>query len=446
MNFNDVYSDILQFCSNISVGKELIGEIDKFQGVFIKVLSDSNLNKAKKYTKPNGTKNGQTHFDITGLENMKFFFSSETLEKFKEDKKKIEKDITIELISNNEEFIKKLDSPIEVTKKNDEGEICKFVERRVREINVKYSDEKIYSGQAILKLGHSAQNPQVQINKFDNKDKFYKLRKIWYTKDVVILLKYRCNADRYLCIIIPNIIIDEFKSLRNYKRGNNIIINEAISGLERKISTSSVDERKDEEYELGIENYFGISLKDIDESKFSPKQQLPQHKSDNLLKEETNKYRSKPSKPKKGKDYLAEHARKKEIGDFGERLILHNEKLKLKNSDIEELRKKAEDVEWSSNEKGDGLGYDIKSYDISENRDIIDKFIEVKTTLGPDKAFEITAAEVEKSEELIKSGNYAIARVYNINLGSMTFNYYFKEGAIRDNYELSPILYLASNK
>ena len=443
MNFNDIYSDVIQFCSKISVDKNLIGKVDEFEGALVKVLSDSNLNKAKKYTKPNGRKNGQTHFDITGLENMKFFFSSEAIEKFKEDKKKIEKNITIELISNNEEYIKVLDSPIEVKKKNLEGKMCKFVERKVSELNIKYSDKKIHSSQAILKLGHNSQNPQVQINKLDNKDKFYKLRKIWYKGDRVILLKHRCNTDRYLCIIIPNIIIDEFKSLSNYKRGNNIITNETNNDLNTKISTSSVDNIKEED-ELGTKDYLGISLNDIDESKFIPKQQFPQHKSDNLLKEDTTKYKSNTSKLKKGKDYLAEHARKKEIGDFGERLILHNEKLQLKNSDIEELRKKSEDVEWSSNEKGDGLGYDIKSYDISENGDIIDKFIEVKTTLGADKAFEITAAEVEKSEELNEMGKYVIARVYNVDLESMTFNYYCEDGPIRSNYKLSPISYLAS--
>lgn len=446
MNFNDVYSDILQFCSKIAVDKNFIGKIDDFEGAFLKVLSDSNLNKAKKYTKPNNKKNNQTHFDITGFENMNFFFSSEALDKFKKDKKKIEKNIIIDLISNNEEYIKILDFSMEIERENSKGEIYKYVERKVGEISVKYSREKVDSSHAVLKLGHNSQEPQVQINKLDDKDKFYKIRKKLYYNDRVILLKYRYYTDRYLCIIIPNIIIDEFKSLSNYKRGNNIIINETSSGLETKISTSSVDEKEEGDDELGNENYLGISLKDIDESKFVPKQQFPQHQSDNFMKEGTTKYKSKTSKPKKGKDYLAEHARKKEIGDFGERLILHNEKLKLKNSDIEELRKKAEDVEWSSNEKGDGLGYDIKSYDISENGDIIDKFIEVKTTLGTDKAFEITAAEVEKSEELNEMGKYVVARVYNVDLESMTFDYYYEEGSIRSNYELSPISYLASKK
>ena len=46
---------------------------------------------------------------------------------------------------------------------------------------------------------------------------------------------------------------------------------------------------------------------------------------------------------------------------------------------------------------------------------MVEKYIEVKTTLGNSKDFEITAAEVHKSKTLSIEGLYVIARVFNID-------------------------------
>ena len=60
------------------------------------------------------------------------------------------------------------------------------------------------------------------------------------------------------------------------------------------------------------------------------------------------------------------------------------------------------------------IGNDIKSFGIKVGQ-VVEKYIEVKTTLGNSKDFEITAAEVHKSKTLSIEGLYVIARVFNID-------------------------------
>ncbi|GMQ55828.1 hypothetical protein AN1V17_02200 [Vallitalea sediminicola] len=70
-------------------------------------------------------------------------------------------------------------------------------------------------------------------------------------------------------------------------------------------------------------------------------------------------------------DYVKLNADKKRIGNLGEAIVLNYEKQRLKS---EGLHKLAEKIEHSAVVKGDGLGYDIKSYS-SDGKPL---FIEVK--------------------------------------------------------------------
>lgn len=179
---------------------------------------------------------------------------------------------------------------------------------------------------------------------------------------------------------------------------------------------------------------FEITYKPIDNNK----EENPDDKSE--IKNKKNF-----SKPKKNKNYIEEYIKKQIIGVIGEYTILKNEKERLKNSGHAELVEKVNDIEWSSKDIGDGLGYDIKSFDIKDGK-LINKYLEVKTTVGQDKDFEITSAEVEKSHELNKNGIYAIARVYNLDIKSKTANFYFKEGNLESNYDLKTSVYIAHRK
>ena len=96
---------------------------------------------------------------------------------------------------------------------------------------------------------------------------------------------------------------------------------------------------------------------------------------------------------------------KKYLGDAGEKLVLHNEKIMLSKWGI-----KKEPIH-SSLKEGDGLGYDIKSYDKNGN----EIFIEVKTTTSKNKfsTFYITQNELFRSKK--DSKNYLLYRVFDFN-------------------------------
>src|SRR5690606_18839882 len=91
----------------------------------------------------------------------------------------------------------------------------------------------------------------------------------------------------------------------------------------------------------------------------------------------------------------------------GELWVLEREKQKLNQANKSNLADKIQHVAKS---KGDGLGYDILSYDQYGNK----IFIEVKTTKRyMNTTFYITRNELEKS--IIEQENYRLYRVYNFN-------------------------------
>jgi len=104
-------------------------------------------------------------------------------------------------------------------------------------------------------------------------------------------------------------------------------------------------------------------------------------------------------------DRADQDRRNSNLGVSGEEFVYLLEKQELNSLGLNEL---AENVIWASKEIGDGLGYDILSYD--ENGDEI--FIEVKTTRGgPSTPFYISANEIEVSKE--KGAAYRIYRLFS---------------------------------
>ncbi|WP_421808704.1 DUF3883 domain-containing protein [Flagellimonas sp.] len=106
-------------------------------------------------------------------------------------------------------------------------------------------------------------------------------------------------------------------------------------------------------------------------------------------------------------NYIQNSIDNKRIGDLGEIWVIKKEKEYLIENKKPKLAKKIEHV---SKEQGDGLGYDILSFDLNGNK----KYIEVKTTKGPlDSTFYVTKNELERSK--IEEENYYLYRVYNYN-------------------------------
>lgn len=71
-------------------------------------------------------------------------------------------------------------------------------------------------------------------------------------------------------------------------------------------------------------------------------------------------------------------ARNRKLGRQGEELVYLHERQRLRSADRLDL---AEKVEWTSEVRGDGAGYDIRSFEV----DGAERLIEVKTTNGPAK-------------------------------------------------------------
>lgn len=117
---------------------------------------------------------------------------------------------------------------------------------------------------------------------------------------------------------------------------------------------------------------------------------------------------------------------------------LRIERKRLESEGRNDLAAKVEHV---SKTIGDGLGYDIKSF---ENVDgtYVEKYIEVKTTTGgKNKPFDISANEVEVSEE--KSDNYYIYRFYGVSGKSKQVKYYEVRGSVKENFTLEATSYKA---
>lgn len=104
-------------------------------------------------------------------------------------------------------------------------------------------------------------------------------------------------------------------------------------------------------------------------------------------------------------NHLQNNIKNKRIGDLGELFVIQLEREKLKKANKQKLAKK---VAHHAIDQGDGLGYDVLSFDKDGN----EMFIEVKSTeSNKNTPFYITKNELERSKE--KQDNFFIYRVYN---------------------------------
>ena len=114
-------------------------------------------------------------------------------------------------------------------------------------------------------------------------------------------------------------------------------------------------------------------------------------------------------------NYAEKEARNRVLGRRGEEFVLAVEKSRLASLGRTDL---ARDIEWTSNEKGDGTGYDIRSFEGSTDEEL---FIEVKTTnSGMYQPFLISRNELLFSEANVD--RYALYRVFDFADAPALFN------------------------
>ena len=121
-----------------------------------------------------------------------------------------------------------------------------------------------------------------------------------------------------------------------------------------------------------------------------------------------------------------------ELGRAGEEWVRDQEERRLREAGRGDLATK---VEWTSEEKGDGAGYDIRSFEA----DGTEIYIEVKTTSrGKSAPFVISRNEVSASRHF--GDAYRIYRVFDFKRAP---RHYVLSGAVEENCDLRPTAYEA---
>lgn len=136
-------------------------------------------------------------------------------------------------------------------------------------------------------------------------------------------------------------------------------------------------------------------------------------------------------------DIEKKNTTRKALGDSGEKLVINFEKNKLLENNKIELATK---VKHSSISDGDGLGYDITSYE-TDGKKI---YIEVKSTTGDiNTPFYISRNELSASQKFGES--YKLYRVFNLG-GKNTPQVYIINGDLNKNLRLNAVDYEALPK
>jgi Domain of unknown function (DUF3883) len=123
--------------------------------------------------------------------------------------------------------------------------------------------------------------------------------------------------------------------------------------------------------------------------------------------------------------------RNRALGRAGEEWVLDLEREKLDRGGRRDL---ADRVSWVAAVIGDGLGYDISSFELAGEP----LKVEVKTTnLGPRTPFYITRNEVDVSRS--EAAEYALYRVFDFHRDPRLF---ILKGSVEDNARLEPSVFL----
>lgn len=148
--------------------------------------------------------------------------------------------------------------------------------------------------------------------------------------------------------------------------------------------------------------------------------------------------KSRSFKPFKNIDFIKNELENKRLGSLGELFVIKNEKDILNINGRKDL---ADLVEHSSEIHGDGLGYDILSYETNGDK----KYIEVKTTRSEiNRPFYLTKNEIEFSK--INKDNYYLYRLFDFNTSLNVGKFYIVKGDLYTELNLDAILYLAIPK
>jgi len=132
------------------------------------------------------------------------------------------------------------------------------------------------------------------------------------------------------------------------------------------------------------------------------------------------------------RDYLDREARNASLGRAGEEFVVNYERWRLISSGSDRLTDKVEHI---AKTRGDGLGYDVLSFDTTGK----ERFIEVKTTsFGKETPFFISRGEVELSRS--KADFFHLYRLFEFRKEPRLFSL---RGPVDRHCRLDPITFQA---
>lgn len=133
-------------------------------------------------------------------------------------------------------------------------------------------------------------------------------------------------------------------------------------------------------------------------------------------------------------DFVERDAANRRLGRLGEEFVVRLERHRLRTAGRDDL---AARVRWVADEIGDGLGFDVLSYD---GGDESERLVEVKTTgLGKHFPFYVTATEVRCSEDVPEQ--FHLFRVFDF---SREPRLYILPGSLRSTCRLEPTAFWAT--
>ncbi|MBI3044898.1 MAG: DUF3883 domain-containing protein [Betaproteobacteria bacterium] len=139
-----------------------------------------------------------------------------------------------------------------------------------------------------------------------------------------------------------------------------------------------------------------------------------------------------PSRSVARRDYLEREARNSSLGLAGERFVVQYERWRLHSLGEPKLAKKIEHVSVT---RGDGLGFDVLSFDVNGRETLI----EVKTTsFGRETPFFITRNEVALSQS--EADSFHIYRLFDFRREPRLFSL---RGPVEKHCNLDPVTYQA---
>ena len=132
-------------------------------------------------------------------------------------------------------------------------------------------------------------------------------------------------------------------------------------------------------------------------------------------------------------DFAERDAINRRLGKLGEEFVFDLERHRLKEAGRDDLALR---VQWVSQMIGDGLGFDILSFDEADDTK---RMLEIKATgLGKYFPFYVTANEVRCSDDI--PDQYHLFRVFNMGREPQI---YILHGSLRVLCQLEPVLFRA---